>query len=200
LKVGQIVMFKNNLRLLLIFILISLIIVCPVFAEVKVFEQEVEEAVSRGQSQEKAKKEEAARLLAREEIGTDGRFIAYDDGTVLDTRKNLMWAAKDNGSDINWQGAKSYCENYRGGGFTDWRMPTQDELAGLYDKNESYKSACGDDAHLTELIRLTCYWTWASDTSVSGAACFRFGGGGYRCWGPPSGSIFSRALPVRSVK
>jgi hypothetical protein len=193
-------MFKNNLRLLLIFILISLIIVCPVFAEVKVFEQEVEEAVSRGQSQEKAKKEEAARLLAREEIGTDGRFIAYDDGTVLDTQKNLMWAAKDNGSDINWQGAKSYCENYRGGGFTDWRMPTQDELAGLYDKNESYKSTCGDDAHLTEFIRLTCYWTWASDTRGSGAACFRFGGGGYRFWGPPSGSIFSRALPVRSVK
>jgi hypothetical protein len=111
-----------------------------------------------------------------------------------------MWAAKDNGSDINWQGAKSYCENYREGGYTDWRMPTQDELAGLYDKAKSYKSACGDDAHLTELIRLTCYWTWASETRDSGAACFRFGGGGYRCWGPLSGSIFSRVLPVRSGK
>src|SRR5450759_5881470 len=31
----------------------------------------------------------------------DGRFIAYDNGTVLDTRTKLMWAAKDNGSDIN---------------------------------------------------------------------------------------------------
>jgi len=50
------------------------------------------------------------------EIKRDGRFIAYDDGTVLDTKTNLMWAAKDNGSNINWQGAKSYCENYRGGG------------------------------------------------------------------------------------
>ena len=152
----------------------------------------------------KIKKEEtsklAARLLIRKVIGKDGRFIAYNDGTVMDTRTGLMWAAKDNGSDINWQGAKSYCENYRGGGYTDWRMPTQDELAGLYDKAESYKSACGDDAHLTELIRLTCHWTWASDTRGSGAACFRFGGGGYRCWGPPSGSIFSRILPVRSGK
>ena len=36
------------------------------------------------------------------EIGRDGRFIAYNNGTVLDTRTNLMWAAKDNGSDINW--------------------------------------------------------------------------------------------------
>jgi hypothetical protein len=156
----------------------------------------------------KIKKEEAtaqetsklARLLARKEIGKDGRFIAYDDGTVLDRGSGLMWAAQDNGSDISWQGAKSYCENYRGGGYTDWRMPTQDELMGLYDKTKGYKYACGDDAHLTELIRLTCYWTWAFETRGSGAACFRFGGGGYRCSGPQSGSSFSRALPVRSGK
>jgi hypothetical protein len=67
------------------------------------------------------------------ESARDGRFIAYDNGTVSDTRTGLMWAAKDNGSKINWANAKSYCENYRGGGYTDWRMPTQDELAELYD-------------------------------------------------------------------
>ena len=64
------------------------------------------------------------------EISRDGRFIAYDNGTVLDTKTNLMWAAKDNGSDINWDNAISYCENYQGGGYTDWRMPARDELAG----------------------------------------------------------------------
>jgi hypothetical protein len=142
----------------------------------------------------------AARLFARKEIRKDGRFIAYDDGTVLDRGSGLMWADGDNGFDIDWQDATRYCENYRGGGYTDWRMPTQDELAGLYDKVEGYKSACGDEAHLTELIRITCYWTWASEIRDSGAACFRFGGGGYRCWGPPSGSSFSRVLPVRSDK
>jgi hypothetical protein len=31
---------------------------------------------------------------------SDNRFIAYDNGTVLDTETNLMWAANDNGSDI----------------------------------------------------------------------------------------------------
>jgi hypothetical protein len=51
------------------------------------------------------------------EIKRDGRFIAYDDGTVLDTKTKLMWAARDNGSNINWANAKSYCENYRGGGY-----------------------------------------------------------------------------------
>ncbi len=90
------------------------------------------------------------------ETARDGRFIAYSNGTVSDTRTNLMWAAKDNGSNINWADAKSYCENYRGGGYTDWRMPTYDELAGLYDKLKTYKSDCGWNVHLTELIRLTC--------------------------------------------
>jgi len=139
------------------------------------------------------------------EIKRDGRFIAYDNGTVLDTRTNLMWAAKDNGSDINWQGAKSYCENYRGGGYTDWRMPTLEELTGLYDADKSYRSECvlifsGWDLHLTELIRLTCYGPWASETRGSDAAILAFHRG-LRHWYPQSFvGTDSRALPVRSDK
>ena len=52
----------------------------------------------------------------------DGRFIAYDNGTVLDTKTNLMWAAKDSGGDINWGDATTYWDNYPE--FDDWRMPT----------------------------------------------------------------------------
>src|SRR5271157_6045 len=85
-----------------------------------------------------------ARYSIAGETGRDGRFITYDNGTVLDTRTNLMWAARDNGSDINWYGAKSYCENYRGGGYTDWRMPRQNELAGLYDASKSRQTTCTD--------------------------------------------------------
>ncbi len=36
------------------------------------------------------------------ETKRDGRFIAYDNRTVLDTSTNLMWAARDNGSNIDW--------------------------------------------------------------------------------------------------
>ena len=135
------------------------------------------------------------------EIRRDGRFIAYDNGTVMDAQTNLMWASKDNGSDIDWQGAKSYCENYRGGGYTDWRMPTQDELAGLYDVGKTYKSDCGLDVHLTELIRLTCSTPWASETRGSVAAIFIFTGNhdGVRRWLPRSG-VGLRALPVRFGK
>ena len=133
----------------------------------------------------------------------DGRFIAYDNGTVLDTKTNLMWADRDNGSDINWAKAKSYCENYRGGGYRDWRMPTQDELAGLYDSAKIYRSAPGYDVHLTELIRLSSTWAWASETRGSEAAGFGFKDG-LRVWFHQSGDKkragVYRALPVRSGK
>jgi hypothetical protein len=71
-----------------------------------------------------------------------------------------MWAAMDNGAAINWQNAKSYCENHRGGGYTDWRMPTQVELAGLYDSSKSQPVACNTsyDIHATELIDINCLW------------------------------------------
>jgi Protein of unknown function (DUF1566) len=132
----------------------------------------------------------------------DDRFIAYDNGTVLDTKTNLMWAVRDNGSIVNWAEAKYYCENYRGGDYKDWRMPTQDELAGLYDETKTYKSDCGDgkDVHLTGLIHLRCGWVWASETRGNQAAYFLFYDG-TRNWSPQSDVSYKlRALPVRSGK
>jgi uncharacterized caspase-like protein len=133
------------------------------------------------------------------EIKRDGRFIAYDNGTVLDTRTNLMWASKDNGLDINWNDAKRYCENYRGGGYTDWRMPTQDELARLHEKAKTYQSICGYEVHLTEFIRLTCNWVWASDRQGTEVADFDFDKK-IRSWHYPDSIMSYRAVPVRSYK
>lgn len=147
---------------------------------------------------EKISKEKYAKAINELNV-IDGRFIAYDNGTVLDKSTNLMWAAKDNGNNINWSNAKRYCENYRRGGYTDWRMPTQDELEGLYDFTKTYKSDCGKDAHLTELIRLTCTAPWASEISGSTAAIFGFDPG-KRYSAPQSREHGTRALPVRSVK
>ncbi len=129
----------------------------------------------------------------------NGRYIAYNNGTVLDTKTGLMWAAKDNGEDINWRDAKKYCESYRGGGYTDWRMPTLDELEGLYDENSTYTVSCysGYDVYLTELIKLSCWCPWASDTkSGSSAGVFNFNFG-LRYWDLRSNSDVDRALPVR---
>ena len=120
----------------------------------------------------------------------DGRFISYDNGTVLDTKTKLMWAAKDNGSNIYWQDAMSYCGNYRGGGYTDWRIPTQDELAGLYDDsitgNHNY--------HLTKLITMTSCCAWASEQFRGNGKAFNFTNGMRLA----PGRNYPHALPVRS--
>ena len=73
-----------------------------------------------------------------EEIGRDGRFVAYSKGIVIDTQAGLMWAARDNGSNITRSEAKKYCENYKGAGYTDWRMPTLEELRGLFEQRKVY--------------------------------------------------------------
>jgi outer membrane protein OmpA-like peptidoglycan-associated protein len=129
------------------------------------------------------------------EEASDGRFIAYDDGTVLDTETNLLWAAADNGTNINWEDAKSYCENYRGGDYKEWRMPTKDELKKLHNRvilgNNGY--------HLTKLITLSGAFLWASEMKDSQASVYSFGHNyGLWIWDSLHSKWRNRVLPVRS--
>ena len=137
------------------------------------------------------------------EMRRDGRFIAYSNGTVLDTSTNLMWAARDNGTTLNWADAKSYCKNYQGGGYKDWRMPTIDEVMGLYDPNKANRYGY----HVvTDLIEITDWWTWTSEIRGSEALAFRFryifgfGKAGGKAWFTQKTGFVAQALPVRSVK
>ena len=134
------------------------------------------------------------------EIEKDGHFIAYDNGTVKDTKTGLIWAAKGNGKDINWKDAKAYCENYRAGGYDDWRMPTIEELQGLYDENKGYRVDCHKTANvrLTQLIQLSCFFVWAAKIKEDGSRAllisFR---NGREYWHPPVLGMDRRVLPVR---
>ncbi len=143
----------------------------------------------------------AGKTLPRE-IKNDGRFVAYDDGTVLDTKTNLMWASRDNGSVINWHQAKSYCENNRGGGYTDWRLPTQHELTGLFDSSKARPGPCDYQYPIhvaTELIEITCFILWATETYGVEGGDFSFYSGRRDKGGQP-GKYYERVLPVRSGK
>ena len=128
------------------------------------------------------------------ETGRDVRFIAFRDGTVLDRQTNLMWAAKDNGYDINWKDAKSYCENYRGSGYSDWRMPMLNELKGLYDAKKRNRYG----ASVTDAIEITHLWVWTLETHGSSAAVFDFYLGTRDEF--PKSATYVRAIPVRSTK
>jgi hypothetical protein len=117
------------------------------------------------------------------------RFVNNSGGTVIDTQTGLMWADHDNGSNINWYNAKAYCEGYSAGGKSGWRMPTYNELIGLY-----LSGAYGP------IIKNTAVRgsVWASETLGSAAACYQFLLGGTQQYAPPSWSSDFRALPVRS--
>jgi hypothetical protein len=96
------------------------------------------------------------------------------------------------------------------GGYMDWRMPTRDELAGLYDAGKTSQNppteGCGGGYHLTELIHLTCANLWASEEDTSGTGPRMTGHDyinfSYGLRKPNTDSIdfFFRALRVRSGK
>ncbi|MGD9058107.1 MAG: DUF1566 domain-containing protein [Desulfobacterales bacterium] len=121
------------------------------------------------------------------------RFVAYGDGTVTDTKTGLMWAAKDNGGPINWKDAYTYCQNYSGGGHTNWRMPTLAELSSLYDPKKKNKHGY----HVNKQIGISVQSCWASETRGSKAARFNFTYGQVY-WLRQFYSGPSRVIPVRS--
>ncbi len=90
------------------------------------------------------------------EHATADRYVNNNDGTVTDTQTGLMWADHDNGLNINWFSAKSYCEGYSGGGKSGWRMPTVDELWNLY-ANGANRS----------MITFTEQYVWSSETRLT---------------------------------
>lgn len=150
------------------------------------------------------------------ETGKDGQFTAYQDGTVLDTKTNLMWTARDNGSAVSWPGAKTYATTSRIGGYSDWRLPNSSELAALFDKTKTRKSYCApavdelgaaaDDVHVaTELIHISCTRQWTAqdtDAKSGSATVFDFHSG--KDAARPDTAEFvdtaSRVLLVRAAK
>ena len=100
-------------------------------------------------------------------IKISGTFTAYDDGTVVDSATNLMWANRDNTSArITWEQARSYCQGYNAGSYTGWRMPTLSELATL-----CASSGYGAVISLSESAKSG---VWASDRDGNNAGIFSF--------------------------
>ena len=133
------------------------------------------------------------------EIGREEQFIAYDNGTVLDTKTNLIWASKSSKT-MTWSNAKTYIENYKGGGYTDWRMPTEAELESLFDP--WMKSPKG--YLLTKYIDIQgcCPWTSGTKPKDPGdqyRAVFDFSNG-QPYYGTKINDTASPALPVRGGK
>ena len=69
-------------------------------------------------------------------------------GYWVDPSTGLMWTAKDNGRDVNWHNATSYCSKLRLAGYADWRLGTIDELQELIDVKAHKPEHVGDSSIL----------------------------------------------------
>jgi hypothetical protein len=64
----------------------------------------------------------------------DSTYIDNGNGTVTDIETKLMWQ-QATADKMNWYVAKPYCKDLRLAGYTDWRLPTLDELKTLVDQS-----------------------------------------------------------------
>jgi hypothetical protein len=109
-----------------------------------------------------------------------------------DAATSLTWTVKDSGTNMNSTQARDYCSALRLGGFSDWRLPTLDELSGLYDARSSKQFKAKGPIELGDSCTLT------GSTNNSGEVwsfCFSYGGQSLRA---PSGhGSAARVLCVR---
>ena len=116
----------------------------------------------------------------------DGVYVAYANGIVRDTRTGLEWKA---GPDRNtdWNEARSWVQSLGG----DWRMPTSEELEGLYKKGKG-------DRNMTPLLKTNGWWIWSGEMKgSSNGTAFDFYYG-HRTWIYLDSSNTTRAFAVRS--
>jgi TolA-binding protein len=99
------------------------------------------------------KRQTAASALRSQLAAAGGRFQEKQPGTVLDTRTGLTWCLLDSRADtgqcLDYAAAERYVENLAVGGFSDWRLPTADELAGIHEKTPRFPVSGGAEWYWT---------------------------------------------------
>jgi hypothetical protein len=85
-------------------------------------------------------------------------------GVWTDPATGFMWTRKDNGFALRWQSAADYCRNLQLAGYSDWWLPSIDELRKIYNPNAGV--ACGPNGNLScqikGRIQLTSGVVWSS--------------------------------------
>lgn len=136
-----------------------------------------------------------SQAVAADAVQERQRFQMVGESIVLDTETHLMWASRDNGADIDWYEAVTYCKEFEAGGYTDWRLPDIKELASLYTGQQKNN----DGYFIADPFRISDCCMWSSYDTMGGALLFSFKSGK-----KPAGYLTDthqlRALPVRSTQ
>ena len=88
----------------------------------------------------------------------ESRWTDLGSGVLRDSRSGLQWTRDDNGSDIDWEGAQSYCDGKRSG----WRLPSLEELAAIYDQTDAGTRCADALCKNSSQFHLTGSWFWSA--------------------------------------
>ncbi len=93
-----------------------------------------------------------------------------DDGTVTDEATGLTWMHTGSGENLTFIGAKKYARylnQYRFVGYTDWRLPTIEELASLLEPQKQ-----SEGFYIDPVFGTGCLQFWSGDKRTSDSAWY----------------------------
>ncbi len=116
-------------------------------------------------------------------MSDDGeRFQDNDDGTLTDTKYQLMWLKEDSyqikGKWCTWKGAKKFVDKLneeKFAGFSDWKLPSSQDCRNLYDHDSKNTDFNGDIVHIDYMFPEGCGFTyWCEEENGFNAMAYNF--------------------------
>jgi len=86
------------------------------------------------------------------------RWRDVGSAVLKDGRTQLLWTKEDNGGDIDWKDAASYCSGKRSG----WRLPNIEELAAIFDAESAGTKCAEATCKVSPHFSLSGTWFWSS--------------------------------------
>lgn len=133
-------------------------------------------------------------IFAATQTKSDGSLSIFDNGTVVDSKTDLMWAQSDNGEDTSWVDALLFAESFSLDSFNDWRLPTREELTTLLRAQPNTNGL-----RISAVFDLQSIFLYASETKRCKAAYADLSNGSFN-WVTQSRNDFGRVLLVRNNK
>ncbi len=99
-----------------------------------------------------------AAIAAPAEMTGEGRWKDVCNGVLADGRTGLQWTRNDNGGELDWNDADSYCNGKRNG----WRLPSLEELTALYDEAAGGTGCVQALCKVSSKFNLTGSWFWSA--------------------------------------
>ena len=110
------------------------------------------------------------------------RFTDNGDGTISDSEFNVMWKKTDSFQDlkkwVNWFKCQEYYEKLNKesfAGYSNWRLPIEEEAWSLFDLKKTNTDKYGDDIYLDPIFEPGSVGiTWTKATRDSSALVIQY--------------------------